>query len=192
VSWVVALLFGGLHYWLIRRDIAADPGASRGPVRSLFLNLNELGAGIVATIFGSVALTRIGTEDAYSTSQALGPAVAFTALFTLLELERRRGQPTRGGALVLQRLHFYGGRLIRLIIASIFLLDALNQTVARILISSGSVVDPCIAQAQQFPGECFVRSGQLLGNLWLAGAWAVMAWLGYGVLARDDIASRPR
>src|SRR5262245_45943242 len=99
VSWVVVLIFGGLHYWLIRRDMATDPGAIGGPVRSLFLNLAELGSGITAAIAGGVALTRIGTEDRYGTSGALGSAIAYAALFTLLEVERRRGQPQRGGAL---------------------------------------------------------------------------------------------
>src|SRR5262249_3380293 len=108
VSWVVALIFGGLHYWLIRRDITDDPGATGGAVRSLFLNLTELGAGITAVVTGGIALTRIGAEDRFDASGALGPAIAYAALFTLLELERRRGQPTRGGGLVLQRLHFYG------------------------------------------------------------------------------------
>src|SRR5262249_17932735 len=153
----------------------------------------ELGAGIAATIAGGAALTRIGTEESYATSAALGPAIAYAALFVLLELERRRGQPTRGGAMVLQRLHFYGGPLILLVVATVFWLDAFNQTVARILISTGSVADPCTSVDQQFGnGECFINTGQFLGNLWLAAAWTAFAWLGYGLLMREDVASRAR
>jgi hypothetical protein len=192
ISWVVVLIFGGLHYWLIRRDIAADPGAAVGPVRSLFLNLNELGAGITTVVTGGVALTRIGTDEAYGASGLLGAAIAFGVLFALLELERRRVQPTRGGALVLQRLHFYGARLILLIVATFFWLDALNQTVARMLISTGSVADPCIEEQRFSNGACYIQTGQFLGNLWLAAVWTGVAWLGYGMLVRKDIASRPR
>src|SRR5262249_60271320 len=99
-------------------------------VGSVFLNLTELGAGIPAVVTGGIALTRIGAEDRFDASGALGPAIAYAALFTLLELERRRGQPTRGGGLVLQRLHFYGGRRILLVVPTFFWLDPPHPTVA--------------------------------------------------------------
>ena len=42
VALVVATLFGGLHYWLIRRDMQNDPMAGNSAVRSFFLNAVEL------------------------------------------------------------------------------------------------------------------------------------------------------
>src|SRR5262249_35804295 len=57
----------------------------------------------------------------------------------------------------------------------------------------GSVADPCTSVDQQFGnGECFINTGQFLGNLWLAAAWTAFAWLGYGLLMREDVASRAR
>src|SRR5689334_11053674 len=52
---VVALALGGVHYWLIRRDIAADPDAATGPVRALMLNLAQAIAAIIALFSGAAA-----------------------------------------------------------------------------------------------------------------------------------------
>jgi len=38
VSLITAALFGGLHYWLIRRDMRDVPEAGKSPVRAFFLN----------------------------------------------------------------------------------------------------------------------------------------------------------
>src|SRR5690349_14301307 len=38
VALIVAAGVGGLHYWLIRRDLAQDAGAAHGAVRTLALN----------------------------------------------------------------------------------------------------------------------------------------------------------
>ena len=46
--WIVTLLLGGLHYWLIRRDMREDPAAGGGTVRSLFLNITQLIAAPIA------------------------------------------------------------------------------------------------------------------------------------------------
>src|SRR5690349_17906120 len=39
VSWFVAGLLGGLHYWLIRRDMQNDPAAGHSAIRAFFLNI---------------------------------------------------------------------------------------------------------------------------------------------------------
>src|SRR5947199_4164087 len=41
VSLVVILLIGGLHYWLIRRDIAQNAEAATSPIRSFFMYITE-------------------------------------------------------------------------------------------------------------------------------------------------------
>src|SRR5262249_30235609 len=61
-----------------------------------------------------------------------------------------------------------------------------------VLISTGYITDPCIAERAQFEGDCLVRTGQFVGNLWLAAAWTGIAWLSYGLLVRGDVTSRPR
>jgi hypothetical protein len=42
VSWLIAAIFGILHYWLIRRDMQNDPTAGQSAIRSFFLNITEL------------------------------------------------------------------------------------------------------------------------------------------------------
>src|SRR5438128_974241 len=41
VALVIVGLLGGLHYWLIRRDIQHDPVAGSSGIRSFFLNMTE-------------------------------------------------------------------------------------------------------------------------------------------------------
>ena len=41
VSWLIAGLLGGLHYWLIRRDMHNDSAAGTSAIRSFFLNITE-------------------------------------------------------------------------------------------------------------------------------------------------------
>ncbi len=41
VAWFIALALGGSHYWLIRRDMRADPAAGSSGVRAFFLNATE-------------------------------------------------------------------------------------------------------------------------------------------------------
>src|SRR2546428_14066705 len=42
VALVIATLFGGLHYWLIRRDMQNDPMAGNSAVRTFCLNAVQL------------------------------------------------------------------------------------------------------------------------------------------------------
>ncbi len=192
VSWVVVLVFGGLHYWLIRRDIAGDAKAAQGPVRALFLNWSELQAGITAAVSGAMALSNIGRQN-YGASASLGIAFAFGALFAFYEFERRRAQPAPGAASILQRLHVYGAQLILLFVAAAFVTPAVQQTALRLLIASGNVTDPCLAQMQsQAYGGCYYEVGQYLGNLWLAALWAIAVWIGYRFLTPRDVVSRLR
>lgn len=190
VSWVVVLIFGGLHYWLIRRDIAADAKAAQGPVRALFLNWNELQAALTTAVAGAIALSDIGRQG-YGTSTALGFALAFGALFAFYEFERRRAQPAPGGAIILQRLHVYGAQLILLFIATAFVVPAVQQTALRLLIAFGALADPCQSASVANSG-CYLDTGQYLGNLWLAALWIVAAWIAYRALTPRDVASRLR
>src|SRR5438128_9943276 len=42
VTWVIAALLGGLHYWLIRRGMQSDPTGDGSAIRSFFLTIVEL------------------------------------------------------------------------------------------------------------------------------------------------------
>src|ERR1700694_216521 len=41
VSWIIAAVLAGLHYWLIRRDMQSDSSAGGNAIRSFFLNVVE-------------------------------------------------------------------------------------------------------------------------------------------------------
>src|SRR5260370_14620764 len=41
VAWFIALVLGGSHYWLIRRDMRADPAAGSSRGRAFLLNSTE-------------------------------------------------------------------------------------------------------------------------------------------------------
>lgn len=184
---VITAIFGGLHYWLIRRDIAHDFGASRGAVRAFFLNFVEAISAIVGAVAGALGFTQLGNSNNGSVS-SFGTVIAFGVLFALLEVERRRGQPDRGGALVLQRLNSYLIQLILLGIAIGFTVAAISDTVGRVLISTGYAQNPCTNYPSQY-GTCYFPVGQFLGGEWLGAAWVVAIWAGYGLMARGDVHS---
>jgi hypothetical protein len=185
---VITAIFGGLHYWLIRRDIAHDFGASRGAVRAFFLNFVEAISAIVVAVAGAVGFTQLGNSNNGSVS-SFGTVIAFGVLFALLEVERRRGQPDRGAALVLQRLNYYLIQLILLGIAIGFTVVAITDTVGRLIISTGYAQDPCASYQNPYEGGCYFNVGQFLGGEWLGAAWLVAIWAGYGLMARGDVHS---
>jgi hypothetical protein len=190
VAWLIAAGLGGLHYWLIRRDLQSDPGAAASPVRALYLN----GAEAIAALIGTVALAQAANQLGQSyESDITGPVaagvVAF-AVFALLEAERRRAPAPRGGALVLQRVHFYVWQLLLVFIATPYWLGATNQTVQRL--ASGLLpanVDCPRSPPRSAPPCPIVHFTPPPVNLaWLWGAAAVVSAIVvlYGVLSRRD------
>lgn len=190
ISWVATLLIGGLHYWLIRRDMASDPGAGAGATRSFFLNAAEGISAFVALLTGTMALFQSrysGAAPAYATW------FVFLGVFVLLELERRRTQVGQGGATVLQRLHLYG---IQLIALSFFVIStwisAITQTLLAIFTSTGLIHPQCNTFGPE-PAPCFVEGigtvdTPYLGLYWGAVAWVTIFWVSYAFLARNDSA----
>ena len=92
VVWLVTLLLGGLHYWLIRRDMATDPTAGGEAVRSYFLNVTQLLAVLTAIGTAAVGITQLGDRNNSST-YSFSVALSTAGLFALLEWERRERAP---------------------------------------------------------------------------------------------------
>ncbi len=71
VALVIATLFGGLHYWLIRRDMQNDSMAGNSAVRTFFLNAVELVILPWAVISGASSISALG-QFTFSWLQTVG------------------------------------------------------------------------------------------------------------------------
>ncbi len=184
VSLVVAALFGGLHYWLIRRDMRDDPMAGNSATRAFFLNTVELIILPSAVGSGATTISAIGQPYYFVISSSLAFTITFFGLWALLELERRRAQASSGAAGVFQRLHLYGTQLILLSMFTYYWL----QTV-------GNLVDSLIFGGAGFAARCIGCPGTTASSLvanTVSTLWVALFWLGYGWLSRDDTASMLR
>ncbi len=172
---VVALL-GGLHYWLLRRDLRQEPAAGQGAVRAVFLNLSEL-------LIAPVAVTAIGQLFISGEAGVVAMGISLLVGLLVLEWERRRLPAGSGLALLFQRLHVYGVQLALLfplftgfIYALMLFQDA--------WFNGGSVLHftPCFS---------FISCGERLNLIsYLAQAlWFLLAWSAYAYLSRRDAGS---
>lgn len=188
-----ALLFtlalGGLHYWLIRRNIAQEPGAESGGVRAFGLNLLQAVAALVAFVAGANALGDIGAPAFGGVATTLAAAVVALGAFGLVQWERGRSQPAPGAPLVLQRLHLYGVPSALILIAISYVQRAIADAEVVILAATGALSSPCPELRSGFPPppvEAFTcpLPGRLIGDvlavLWLVGAWLLYSWLAAG------------
>jgi hypothetical protein len=181
VSWVIAGLLGGLHYWLIRRDIQNDSTAANSGIRSFFLNIPEgIGAAIAIPVMGLSVVSNIGQAP----SGVVG-SLSFTlptfVFILLLELERRRTQVSSGVALVFQRLHFYGVQIVLLITLTFAWQMAVRSLVDSLLFGGRGTLEWC--QSGGFGGNC--PGPNLIGST-ASALWFILFWLGYGWAVRDD------
>lgn len=186
-----ALALGGLHYWLMRRDIVQDPGAARGAVRSLFLNLIQAVAALFTLYAGAGVLQQIGNPSYGGVSLGLAITLVAAGAFALAQIERSRSEPAPGGALVLQRLHIYGVLTVILLTSIGYSTRVLGDTVTAVFAALKLIPDPCTMYLQVpygvAPSSCNL-AGQLVGE-WLAVLWVVAAWGVYFWLARGDARS---
>ena len=183
---IVAASLGGLHYWLIRRDIRDDPAAASGPVRALFLNSVEAGAVLVGVPVIALALASLASFGSGGVAGAIAGGLVALGLFALLETERRQSRAAPGAAIVLQRLHFYGVQLILLFIATPFWLNAIGNTVTVIFVNTGLVTTDCGQAGLCIGPDVFGNPLPNLGWLWAGAAVATLAVAGYGFLSRHD------
>jgi hypothetical protein len=186
---VFTLALGGVHYWLIRRDIAHEPGAGSGGVRAFALNLLQAVAALVALVAGANALGGIGAPAYGGVATTLAVAVVALGAFGLVQWERSRAQPAPGAPLVLQRLHLYVVPSALILIAISYMQRAIADAQVVILAAVGALSSPCPEFRSGFPPppvEAFTcplpgrLTGDVLAVLWLVGAWLLYAWLAAG------------
>ncbi|HZC04479.1 MAG TPA: hypothetical protein VE338_02480 [Ktedonobacterales bacterium] len=112
VTLIIVAGLGGLHYWLIRRDMASDPQPGASGVRAFTLNL-ALGAATLVAVFGfASALTLFSLTFQNDIATSLAISLAAFGLALALGWERRRATPSHGAALVFERLRVDGLGLI--------------------------------------------------------------------------------
>ena len=182
VSLLTAALFGGLHYWLIRRDMRSDPAAGNGAVRAFFLNVVEFITLPLAAGVGGSTITALGTQ--YSGGASFGVAFSITMLLVwlILELERRRVPAQAGSALIFQRLHLYATQLVLLFILTNLWLNSVGLLIDDIVFHGRGTGLPVCGGFTVCPGPNLLS--QLAGTLMV-----IVFWLGYSWLSRHDTTS---
>jgi hypothetical protein len=185
VAWLIAGILGGVHYWLIRRDLETDPTAGPGGIRSFFLNAAQFIAVWVGVASVASAIESIGRP--YSNSiPSLSAGIAALFIAGIVQLERMRSTPGAGAPRVFEGLHIYGFLTILIFYAGFFWTNALSETLRQALDpgsvcpSSGDFTSPC----QYSPVN--------LGGDWAAVLWISAAVAAYWLLARLLTASALR
>lgn len=182
VALLVAAGIGGLHYWLMRRDMRDDVGAGNSGVRAFFLNALELVSYITGVSAGISVIGSFGQQYASGLNIPCALAITSLCVWGVAELERRRAPATAGAAVVFQRLHFYGTQLILLGIITFYWLGTVGQFIDNVVFQGrGTGLAPC-------GGFTTCPSANLLSAI-AALLWTVLFWLGYGYLSRKDTGS---
>ncbi len=179
VSWAIAGMLGGLHYWLIRRDIGNDPAAGGSAIRSFFLNITQaIGIAVAVPFIGFSVLGQLAYTQQYGLVSILSFTLPTLLVVVLLELERRRTQVTAGAALAFQRLHVYGVQLLFLIMLAFTWERNVNSFIDVLFFGGRGTSEYCGS-----PANCqYVNVGFVLLTL----LWFVGFWLAYGWLTRND------
>jgi hypothetical protein len=172
ITFLIAGFLGGLHYWLLRRDLRQEPQAVNSAIRSFFLNTTEgisvaFGVPLLGTTFSGLAAT------SYSgLSSICAAALSFLLLACLVHLERRHtGEPT-GLALVFQRIHIFGVQLVLLLTVTVFFVFVPTiRDVIDTVFFRGTV--QCEVSSPCQPANPFWL---LLALLWVAGSWIFYSW----------------
>ncbi|GAC1433144.1 MAG: hypothetical protein PVS3B3_17900 [Ktedonobacteraceae bacterium] len=179
VSWAIAGLLGGLHYWLIRRDMHNDPAAGESAIRSFFLNITAaIGISLAVPFVGFSVLEQLAYSGQYGLVGVLSFALPTLALVGLLQLERRRTQTTTGAALAFQRLHIYAVQLLFLIVLAFAWERNVNSLIDTLFFGGRGMREYCGS-----PANC---QNVHIAYLLLTLLWFVSFWLAYGWLTRND------
>ena len=180
LAWVIAGALAGLHYWLIRRDIRHDPAAGTSAIRSFFLNFTEaIGMALAVPVTGFV-ISSLGLYQSADVVTAVAFALPTFALVGLLEWERRRTPLNSGGALILQRLHFYGVQIILLITLSYAWFTQFRPLIDGLIFGGRGTLEACHSFGD-YTCPTFHLFYLAAGILWF-----IAFWIGYGWLVRND------
>lgn len=188
VTLIITAGMGGLHYWLIRRDMASDPQPGTSGVRSFMLNLAEAIATLVAVIAGAAALSQFDLNFQNDIATTLAVALAAGGFVLALELERRRAVATRGAALVFQRLRIDGLSFILVFPLLGFLGQAVNQTETLIGEATGAIQCAVTQPSGPYYGTFYQTcvDSHLIGQ-WAAVALTLGVWLLYLRVGAGDL-----
>lgn len=181
VSWFIAALIGGLHYWLIRRDMRSDPttGGSNA-IRSFFLNVTELIAAPLAIGIGATAISQLG--QGFDGASNFATAIALLALVGVLEWERRRGRAGTPTGIFFQRLGKYGIQFILLIELAVNSIYALNVLVDALFFGGATY------NTLYCGGSSGCQGPNALVSV-LAALWVALFWMAYGFAGRKEASS---
>jgi hypothetical protein len=182
---VIGLGFGGLHYWLIRRDAHADPGALGGATRHVFVNGLMAVSALIVVPNALTVLGDLGRSDVYysDTAGSLAWAVVFALVFLYVEWERRRAQPVGRASTLIRKIQENGLQGILLIIASITIYLAITEVVRYVLVQVGTLTvdctfsEPASVRVSICPAP--VLLGPALQSVFALAAWGLYVWLGF-------------
>jgi hypothetical protein len=183
VTWVIAGVLGGLHYWLIHRDMQSNPSAGTSAIRSFFLNVAEAVAiAIAAPLVGFSVFSSLGFYSGTDAASPLSYALPALTLFGLLEWERRRTEMRSRAALAFQRLHLYGVQIFLLSYVSFACFNVIKPLVDEVIFGGSVALEQCrnytdIVSYCHNPNLLYLVASLL---------WFVALWIGYGWLVRDD------
>ena len=182
VSLFISAIFGGLHYWLIRRDMRSDPEANNGSVRAFFLNAVEFIILPLAVGIGGFTVASLGQQYTGNASYTIAFSITMLALWVIIEVERRRTPANSGAAIIFQRLHFYGTQLLLLFILTAIWLSGIGLLVDDLFFGGRGSGQPVCGGFTACPGP------NLLSQI-VATLLVLLSWLGYSWLSRKDTAS---
>lgn len=183
VSWFIAALIGGLHYWLIRRDMRSGPASGgSNAIRSFFLNVTELIAAPIAIGFGASIIGQTGQNN--DVTYGLAVTLAGLALVGVLEWERRRATASTTVGLFFQRFNLYGIQFVLLILLITYSRQALDVLVDALFFGGAAYRafmcgDPPTAGCQGPNALIYVA----------AALWVALFWVVYGFAGRKAAGS---
>lgn len=185
IALLTAAIFGGLHYWLIRRDTRNDPAAGNGGIRAFFLNAVELVSLPLAVGIGGFTIAGLGQQYSGGASSSVALAITSLAVWAVIEGERRRVPASAGVAHIFQRLHFYGAQLVLLFILTAIWISGVGLLIDDVFFGGRGTGAPVCG------GFTVCQGPNLLSQV--VGVLLVLAfWLGYGWLSRKDTESMLR
>ncbi|GHO42626.1 hypothetical protein [Ktedonospora formicarum] len=175
IAFLISGVLGGLHYWLLRRDMKQDEQAYNSPIRAFFLHtLQGIGVVIGVPLLGTT-FAILGTSASPNVSSLLASALSFLLLAVLVALESRRTKELSGVALVFQRIHFFGTQVVLLLtmIVFFFLLRYVRRLIDLWFFGGLTQNTYCY--------QCSVGNSIWLAIalVWVAGAWIWYGWMTY-------------